>query len=50
MYPPLGCFDDKIKSMFDLSDQIFEAKCTPSDQRSDKQHEILKYYFVNTLQ
>ena len=39
MFPPYG---DKIQSMFDLSDQRSESICTPSDQRYDKQNEILK--------
>ena len=34
-----GYFDKKIQAMFDLSDQIFEATYTRSDQIYDKQHE-----------
>ena len=40
MSPP---FDETIQDMFYLSDQIFEAMCTPSDQISDKQKEISKH-------
>ena len=50
MYPPCCYFDNITQAMFDLNDQIFEAMCTLSDKRSDKQHVILKYSFDNTLE
>ena len=39
---PNSNFDNTIKSIFDLSDEIFEAMYTPSDQRYNRQHKILK--------
>ena len=33
---------DKIQSMFDIYDRIFESICNPYDQISDKQNKILK--------
>ena len=30
--------DNTIQAIFDISDKIFEAMCTPSDKISDKQH------------
>ena len=37
-----GYFNNTIQSMFDISDEIFEAMYTPSDQRYNRQHKILK--------
>ena len=33
---------EKIQSMFDPYDRIFESICNPSDQISDKQDKIFK--------
>ena len=33
---------DKIQSMFDIYDRIFESICNPYDQISDKKNKILK--------
>ena len=49
IYPPHSYFDDTIQTMFNLSDQIFEAVCNPFYKWSDKQHEILKQLIVLKL-
>ena len=42
-------YDEYFYRLCDLADQIFEAMDTPSDQRSDKKHEILKDSFTKQL-